>query len=76
MLGQGPLKGFAIVLMIGIATSFFSAVYISRVIIEWMVRKGDESKVSFDTALARLVKKRPSFDFIAFCKKRIYFQEV
>ena len=45
--GQGPLKGFAIVLMIGIATSFFSAVYISRVIIEWMVRKGDESKVSF-----------------------------
>jgi len=73
VLGQGPLKGFAIVLMIGIATSFFSAVYISRVIIEWMVRKGDESKVSFDTALARLVKKRPSFDFIAFCKKAYLF---
>lgn len=73
VLGQGPLKGFAIVLMIGIATSFFSAVYISRVIIEWMVRKGDESKVSFDTALARLVKKRPSFDFIAFRKKAYLF---
>ena len=73
VLGQGPLKGFAIVLMIGIATSFFSAVYISRVIIEWMVRRGDESKVSFDTALARMVKKRPEFDFIGFRKKAYLF---
>ncbi|MBX2898128.1 MAG: protein translocase subunit SecDF [Cyclobacteriaceae bacterium] len=69
ILGQGPLKGFAIVLMIGIATSFFSAVYISRVIIEWMVRKGDEAKVSFDTPLARIVKERRQYDFIGFRKK-------
>jgi SecD/SecF fusion protein len=69
VLGQGPLKGFAIVLMIGIATSFFSAVYISRVIVEWMVRKGDEAKVSFDTAIARMIKKRPQYDFIGARKK-------
>ncbi len=73
ILGQGPLKGFAIVLMIGIATSFFSAVYISRVIIEWMVRKGDESKISFDSALGRMVKKRREFDFIGFRKKAYLF---
>ncbi|MEQ1584422.1 MAG: protein translocase subunit SecDF [Cyclobacteriaceae bacterium] len=72
-LGQGPLKGFAIVLMIGIATSFFSAVYISRVIIEWMVRKGDEAKVSFDSPMARMVKKRREFDFIGFRKKAYLF---
>ncbi len=72
-LGQGPLKGFAIVLMIGIATSFFSAVYISRVIVEWMVRKGDEANVSFDTPLARIVTKRSSFDFIGFRKKAYLF---
>lgn len=64
--GQGPLKGFAIVLMIGIATSFFSAVYISRVIIEWMVRKGDEAKISFETPIANLVRQRGQFDFIKF----------
>ncbi|MCW5911934.1 MAG: protein translocase subunit SecDF [Cyclobacteriaceae bacterium] len=69
VLGQGPLKGFAIVLMIGIATSFFSAVYISRVIIEWMARKGDDAKISFDTPLARIVKERRNFDFIGFRKK-------
>jgi len=73
ILGQGPLKGFAIVLMIGIATSFFSSVYISRVIIEWITRKGDESNVSFDTPLANIVKKRSEFDFIGFRKKAYLF---
>jgi SecD/SecF fusion protein len=73
VLGQGPLKGFAIVLIIGIATSFFSAVYISRVFIEWMARKGDDAKISFDTPLARIIKKRPEFDFIGFRKKAYLF---
>ncbi|MBS1558975.1 MAG: protein translocase subunit SecDF [Bacteroidetes bacterium] len=62
--GQGPLKGFAIVLMIGIVTSFFSAVYISRVIVEWFVRKGDDTKFSFESPLANLVRKRGEFNFI------------
>lgn len=64
ILGSGPLRGFAIVLMIGIATSFFSAVYISRVFIEWMTRKGDDSKISFETPLARIVRQRKHFDFV------------
>jgi SecD/SecF fusion protein len=63
-LGQGPIKGFAIVLIIGILTSFFTAVYVSRVIVEWMTRKGDESKVSFETPIAKLVKKRKQFEFV------------
>jgi SecD/SecF fusion protein len=62
--GQGPLKGFAIVLMIGIATSFFSAVYISRVVIEWMVRKGDDVNLSFESSISNLVRQRSQFDFI------------
>jgi SecD/SecF fusion protein len=65
ILGQGPLRGFAITLMIGIATSFFSAVYISRVIIEWMVRKGDDSNVKFTTAFSRKFERVRNFDFIA-----------
>ncbi|MEI9917894.1 MAG: protein translocase subunit SecDF [Bacteroidota bacterium] len=64
ILGQGPLKGFGITLMVGIITSFFTAIYISRVIIEWMVRKGDQSKISFDSPIARMVGKRRNFDFI------------
>ena len=72
ILGQGPLKGFAITLMIGIATSFFSAVYISRVIIEWMVRKGDTANVTFKTPFT-LIKSEPNFDFIANRKKAYIF---
>lgn len=64
LLGQGPIKGFATTLMIGIATSFFSAVYISRVFVEWMTRKGDESKISFETSITKLVKKRKRYEFV------------
>jgi len=69
MLGQGPIKGFAITLMIGILTSFFTAVYVSRVIVEWMTRKGDASNISFDSAIARLVKKRRNFEFVKNSRK-------
>ncbi len=73
ILGQGPLKGFAIVLMIGIATSFFSAVYISHVLVEWMTRKGDDAKISFGTPMANIIKDRKDFDFIGFRKKAYLF---
>ncbi len=62
--GQGPIRGFAVTLIIGILTSFFTAVYVSRVIVEWMTRKGDESKISFDTFIARIVKKRRKYAFV------------
>jgi SecD/SecF fusion protein len=64
VLGQGPLKGFGTTLAVGIITSFFTSIYISRVIIEWMVRKGDQSKISFDSPIARTVGRRRNFDFI------------
>jgi SecD/SecF fusion protein len=76
VLGSGPLKGFAITLMVGICTSFFSAVYISRVIIEWMVRKGDDAKISFETALARAATPRRKFNFVGSRKKAYLFSSV
>ena len=67
-LGQGPVKGFAITLIIGIASSFFSAVYITRVIMEWMMRKGgDDSKMNFKTALSAGLLSDMNIDFM---KKR------
>ncbi len=38
--GTGPVQGFALTLMIGIITSLFGALVISRVIFQWMVSKG------------------------------------
>ena len=39
-LGSGPVKGFAVTLMIGIATSVFTAIFVTRlIIIMWYERK-------------------------------------
>lgn len=38
-MGSGPVKGFAVTLGIGVITSVFSAIYITRFIIEvWLNR--------------------------------------
>ena len=71
ILGQGPIKGFAITLIIGIFCSFFSAVYITRVVAEWMTRKGDESKVSFKTPLSAGLLSHLGIDFMG--KRRIAY---
>jgi len=36
--GSGPIKGFAVTLMIGITTSLFTGVFCSRVVFDWIVR--------------------------------------
>ncbi|AKP50856.1 protein translocase subunit SecDF [Cyclobacterium amurskyense] len=63
-LGQGPVKGFAIVLMIGIASSFFSSVFITRVIVYWMSKKGDKSNISFATPFAKNLFSDLNIDFL------------
>lgn len=44
--GTGPIKGFASTLVIGIITSLFSAVLISRLIYEWQLKKNTNLKFS------------------------------
>jgi SecD/SecF fusion protein len=63
-LGQGPVKGFAIVLMIGIACSFFSSVFITRVIVSWMTKKGDKSKINFTAPFAKNALAGLNIDFM------------
>jgi len=64
-LGQGPVKGFAIVLMIGIACSFFSSVFITRVLVTWMTKKGDKSSISFTSPLAKNSLSSLNIDFMS-----------
>lgn len=71
MLGQGPVKGFATTLMIGIACSFFSAVFITRVIVTWMTKKGDKSKISFATPFSKDLLANLNIDFLS--KRRIAY---
>jgi preprotein translocase subunit SecD len=36
--GSGPIKGFAITVLIGVATSYFTAVYVTRLITSYWLR--------------------------------------
>jgi len=69
--GQGPVKGFAVTLMVGIVCSFFSAVFITRVIMTYMSRKGNESKLSFATPLSKGWLANVNFDFLG--KRRLAY---
>lgn len=64
-LGQGPVKGFAIVLMIGIACSFFSSVFITRVLVSWMTKKGDKSTINFTAPFAKNALSALNIDFMS-----------
>lgn len=69
--GSGPIQGFATTLMIGIITSLFCSLLVSRLIFEWMLTKGWDIKFSnpwsshtFKNANYAFVKNR--FKFYAF----------
>jgi SecD/SecF fusion protein len=46
LFGTGPIKGFATTLVIGILTSMFTAIFITRIIIEAQVAKNSDYKFS------------------------------
>ncbi len=63
--GTGPIKGFALTLMIGIATSLFTAVFITRIVIDSFVNKG--SDLTFNTKISAGWFQNLSVEFL---KKR------
>lgn len=71
VLGQGPVKGFAVTLGIGIVCSFFSAVFITRVIVEAFSKKGDKSTLSFANAFSRNALTNLKVEFLS--KRRLAY---
>ncbi len=66
ILGTGPVHSFAVTLCIGILTSLFTSIFISRLIFTRMLDKNKE--ISFTTKLTENFLKNTHFDFIAFRK--------
>ena len=60
--GTGPIKGFATTLLIGIITSLFTAIFISRLLINWDTNRG--SRLSFSTPLTKGLFRNLKFDFL------------
>ncbi|MBN2747792.1 MAG: protein translocase subunit SecD, partial [Bacteroidales bacterium] len=65
--GSGPVQGFATTLMIGIVTSLFSAIFITRLIITRMLDTNKE--VTFHTNFTKNFMSNVHFDFIGWRKK-------
>ena len=72
--GTGPIQGFATTLMIGIITSLFAAIYISRLIFEWLLTK--DKPISFSIKATEKLFTGSSFDFISGRKKFYLFSGV
>ena len=62
ILGTGPVHSFAVTLCIGILTSLFTSIFITRLILERMLNKDKE--VSFSTAWTRNFLQDKHFGFI------------
>lgn len=60
--GSGPIKGFATTLMIGIATSLFTAIFITRLIIEHRLKKG--KNITFTAKITKDWLKNTNIDFL------------
>jgi SecD/SecF fusion protein len=67
VMGSGPILGFATTLVIGIVVSLFTAIFISRLVLDGMVEKGN--KISFSTSFTKRLFKGADFDFIKERKK-------
>ena len=60
--GTGPVQGFATTLIIGIITSVFTSIFITRLLIEWVVAKW--GKLSFSRKWSENFLSNLHFDFI------------
>ena len=68
--GTGPIRGFATTLIIGILVSFFTAVFLTRVVYTQMMDRDKWQNLTFKTALGnRLSFKDPAFKFMQNYKK-------
>ena len=67
--GSGPIESFATTLIIGIFTSVFSALVISRLVFTWMLNKNQ--KITFDTAVTKNAFKNLNINFLG--KRKMYY---
>ena len=69
--GTGPIQGFATTLLIGIATSLFTSIFITRILLDWSVNRGN--KLTFVTGFSKNFFTNFHFDFLGIKKYTYIF---
>ena len=67
--GTGPIRGFATTLIIGICCSFFTAVYLTRLVYEYQMKKDRWQKQNFTTSISRKFMQGANFGFMSMYRK-------
>ena len=62
--GTGPIKGFAVTYIIGIITSFLTAVFLARLILDRYVNKQDAKELQFTTNITKNWFQNTAFNFV------------
>ena len=67
--GTGPIRGFATTLIIGICISFFTAVFMTRLIYDRQMRKDKWQNLTFSTAFSKNLMQNTKFNIMGQFKK-------
>ena len=67
--GTGPIRGFATTLIIGILCSFFSAVFLTRLVYEHFMNKDKWLNLTFTTGLSKNLMQNVHYNFMGIAKR-------
>ncbi|MBQ8521106.1 MAG: protein translocase subunit SecDF, partial [Bacteroides sp.] len=67
--GTGPIRGFATTLIIGILCSFFTAVFLTRIVYEHYMGKDKWLNLTFVTNISKNLMRNPSYNFMGITKR-------
>ena len=71
--GTGPIRGFATTLIIGILCSFFTAVFLTRVVYEHYMGKDKWLHLTFTTGISKNLMQNVHYNFMGVTKKSFTF---
>lgn len=67
--GTGPIRGFATTLIIGILCSFFSAVFLTRLVYEHFMNKDKWLNLTFTTGISKNLMQNVHYNFMGITKR-------
>ena len=67
--GTGPIRGFATTLIIGILCSFFSAVFLARLVYEHFMNKDKWLNLTFTTGISKNLMQNVHYNFMGITKR-------
>lgn len=70
--GTGPIRGFAMTLGIGIVCSFFTAVWVSRIVFEHFLNKDKWLGLTFTTGMSKNFLSNANVNFMKMGRRSIY----